>query len=200
MERNGDVILKPTIGESAKGWRLSPKRRSLSLFCSSGQSPYSLHWTVRLVKSKVWRRLQRTPLKVRGCPTRTPLRNVAGFGFVPQTISGDARLSSNEISMFGGQAKSVQADVGDVQGQQGRWLQPNRTVVLDNGTVIHAKVAKRLVWILPHLQNLPLSWTLKVSVEIRSSFASDMGKARVGKPQVKASPDFWLPCQSIECR
>ena len=65
--------------------------------------------------------------------------------------------------MFGGQAKSVQLSVRDVQGQQARWLQPNRTVVLDNGTVIHAKMAKRLGLDIKAASKakLTLSWTLE---------------------------------------
>ena len=132
------------------------------------------------------------------------IRRMSGFGFVPQTISGDAKLSSNEIAMFGGQAKSVQLNVGDVQGQQARWLQPNRTVVLDNGTVIHAKVAKRLGMDIKAAskQNLPLSWTLE-GLQLKSDHQSlpTWAKRASGKPQVKASPEFLsCACQGIECR
>ena len=185
----GTSSFKPTIGESAKGWRLSPKRRPVH--------PYSVD-----VESTVLQQAS-TDMEMEsefGSTENTPSpwlsrknTDMGGFGFVPQTISGDAKLSSNEIAMFGGQAKSVQLSVGDVKNQQARWLEPNRTVVLDNGTVIHAKVAKRLGLEVKSAskQNLPLSWTLE-GLQLKSDHQSlpTWAKRASGKPQVKASPEF----------
>ena len=191
----GTSSFKPTIGESAKGWRLSPKRRSVH--------PYSVQVDSTVLQPSLDSTASEGIEAASDNTTQSPWlshksndkKDVAGFGFVPQTISGDAQLSSNEIAMFGGQAKSVQLNVGDVQGQQARWLQPNRTVVLDNGTVIHAKVAKRLGMDIKAAskQNLPLSWTLE-GLQLKSDHQSlpTWAKRASGKPQVKASPDFLI--------
>ncbi len=193
----GTSSFKPTIGESAKGWRLSPKRRSVH--------PYSVQVDSTVLQPSALSdadELEASGTSSEGS-TQSPWfsgpnqsgkeKDVAGFGFVPQTISGDTKLSSNEIAMFGGQGKSVQLNVGDVKGQQARWLQPNRTVILDNGTVIHAKLAKRLGMDIKAAskQNLPLSWTLE-GLQLKSDHQSlpTWAKRASGKPQVKASPDF----------
>ncbi len=184
----GTSAFKPMLGESAKGWRLSPKRRAMH--------PYAVN-----VDSTV---LQNSPslddveaesdgVGSKSSPWFSKREDSqSGFGFVPQSISGDAKLSTNEIAMFG-QAKSVQLSVGDIKGQQARWLEPNRTAVLDDGTVIHAKVAKRLGLAVKSAskQSLPLSWTLE-GLQLQSDHKSlpNWAKRASGKPQVKASPEF----------
>ena len=187
----GTSSFKPAIGDSAKGWRLSPKRRAVH--------PYAVD-----VDSTV---LQPSNLDAdngsadEASAASSPWfskkdadNSTSGFGFVPETISGDAKLSTNEIAMFG-QAKSVQLSIEEVRGQQARWLEPNRTVVLDNGTVIHAKMAKRLGLDIKAAskQNLPLSWTLE-GVQLKSDHKSlpTWAKRASGKPQVKASPEFLI--------
>lgn len=187
----GTSSFTPIVGESAKGWRLSPKRRPMY--------PYAVDTESTL--------LQPTDINAEGTfdgdtelsankssPWFSGKDDVAqqGFGFVPQSISGDAKLSSREISMFG-QSQSVQLTVGDLRNQTARWLEPNRTVVLDNGTVIHAKVAKRLGMSVKAQspKNLPLSWTLE-GVQLKSDHKSLPGWAKraSGRPLVKASPEF----------
>ena len=136
----GTSSFKPTIGESAKGWRLSPKRRAVHPYAvdvdSTVLQPSNLDSDNDAVSEES--SVSTSPWFSRKDEAD---KSTTGFGFVPQTISGDAKLSTNEIAMFG-QAKSVQLSVGEVKGQQARWLEPNRTVVLDNGTVIHAKDGK----------------------------------------------------------
>lgn len=187
----GTSSFTPIVGESAKGWRLSPKRRPMY--------PYAVDTDSTL--------LQPTDLNPEGMsdgdtevsankasPWLSRKDDVAqqGFGFVPQSIAGDAKLSSREIAMFG-QSQSVQLTVGDLRNQTARWLEPNRTVVLDNGTVIHAKVAKRLGMSVKAQspKNLPLSWTLE-GVQLKSDHKALPGWAKraSGRPLVKASPEF----------
>ncbi len=184
----GTSSFKPMLGESAKGWRLSPKRRAMH--------PYSVDVDSTVLQSPT------DPSDVEAEDNGSVAKpspwfskkdeNQSGFGFVPQSISGDAKLSTNEIAMFG-QAKSVQLSIGDIKGQQARWLEPNRTAVLDNGTVIHAKVAKRLGLAVKSAskQNLPLSWTLE-GLQLKSDHQSlpSWAKRASGRPQVTASPEF----------
>ena len=191
----GTSSFKPMIGESAKGWRLSPKRRPMHPYAvdidstvlqpgaSAGANELdSIEGENASQKSSPWFSKQDSE------------SSTVGFGFVPQSISGDAKLSSNEIAMFG-QTKSVQLSISDVRGQQARWLEPNRTVVLDNGTVIHAKVAKRLGLAVKTAskQNLPLSWTLE-GLQLKSDHKSmpSWAKRASGRPQVNASKDFLM--------
>ena len=95
--------------------------------------------------------------------------------------------------MFGGQAKSVQQALEMFKVDEPRWFEPNRTVVLDNGTVIHAKMAKRLGLDVKasSKENLPLSWTLE-GLQLKSDHKSlpTWAQRASGKPQVKASPEF----------
>ena len=185
----GTTTFKPMIGESAKAWRLSPKRRAVH--------PYSVDVDSTVLQATMDDADALSTGESDGSKPSPWLSrkdtSVAGFGFVPQTISGDAKLSSNEIAMFGGQAKSVQLSIGDVQGRRAHWLEPNRTVVLDNGTVIHAKMAKRLGLDVKasSKENLPLSWTLE-GLQLKSDHKSlpTWAQRASGKPQVKASPEF----------
>jgi hypothetical protein len=66
---------------------------------------------------------------------------------------------------------------------------------LDNGTVIHAKVAKRLGLAVKSAskQNLPLSWTLE-GLQLKSDHKSmpSWAKRASGRPQVNASQDFLM--------
>jgi hypothetical protein len=187
----GTSSFKPMIGESAKAWRLSPKRRAVHPYAVDIDSTV-LQPSLETLDDNGMESSSETR-KSSPWLSRKNNNEAAGFGFIPQTISGDSKLSSNEIAMFGGQAKSVQMSVGEVQGQQARWLEPNRTVILDNGTVIHAKVAKRLgMDIKPSSkQNLPLSWTLE-GLQLKSDHQDlpTWAKRASGKPQVKASPEF----------
>ena len=191
----GTSSFKPMIGESAKGWRLSPKRRPMHPYAvdidstvlqpgaSSGENEIDGIEGDASEKQSPW-----------FTSNRSSESNTVGFGFVPQSISGDAKLSSNEIAMFG-QTKSVELTVSEVRGQKARWLEPNRTVILDNGTVIHAKVAKRLGLAVKSAskQNLPLSWTLE-GLQLKSDHKSmpSWAKRASGRPQVNASQDFLM--------
>ena len=190
----GTSSFKPTIGESAKSWRLSPKRRAVHPYAVDVDSTV-LQPSVSNPDEDAMDADAVSSDSSRTSPwfSRKDEQRSVGFGFVPQTISGDAKLSSNEIAMFGGQAKSVQLSVADVQGRKAQWLEPNRTVILDNGTVIHAKMAKRLGMDIKTAskQNLPLSWTLE-GLQLQSDHDSlpTWAKRASGKPQVKASTEF----------
>ena len=188
----GTASFKPTIGESARGWRLSPKRQPVH--------PYAVDVDSTVLQPSMFTSEENTSDSIESESKPSPWLSrkdredsLTGFGFVPQSISGDAKLSSNEIAMFGGQSKAVELSVGEVRKQQARWLEPNRTVVLDNGTVIHAKVAKRLGLSIQTAskQNLPLSWTLE-GLQLKSDHRSlpTWAKRASGKPQVNASPEF----------
>ena len=200
----GTSSFKPYWGESAKAWRLDPKRKPVHPFAVRSPVEETLltpdavsnaDLDIDGVKSESanasspWLSHKDTP------STETTQKYVTGLGFVPETISGDAKLSSSEIAQFGA-SQAVQLSVADVKGRKAQWLQPNRTVVLDNGTVIHAKVAQRL-GIQPTRQagtgNLPLSWTLE-GVQLQSDHKSlpSWAKRASGKPQVSASPEFLM--------
>jgi hypothetical protein len=188
----GTASFKPTIGESARGWRLSPKRQPVH--------PYAVDVDSTVLQPSMFTSEESSADSIESESKPSPWLSrkdredsLTGFGFVPQSISGDAKLSSNEIAMFGGQSKAVELSVGEARKQQARWLEPNRTVVLDNGTVIHAKVAKRLGLSIKTAskQNLPLSWTLE-GLQLKSDHRSlpTWAKRASGKPQVNASPEF----------
>ena len=188
----GTSSFKPTIGESAKAWRLNPKRRAVHPYAVDVDSTV-LQPSVSNPDEDAMDAGSSDASRTSPWFSRKDDQDSVGFGFVPQTISGDAKLSSNEIAMFGGQAKSVQLSVGDVQGRKAQWLEPNRTVVLDNGTVIHAKMAKRLGLDVKasSKESLPLSWTLE-GLQLKSDHDSlpTWAKRASGKPQVKASTEF----------
>ena len=179
---------------SSKTWRLESKRRPV--FPSelpegvvlSPQAPESIeHVDNTAASSKVspW-------LSHKEVSQKTP--NQVGYGFAPTSISGDVNFSDKDVSQFG-KGQKVSLSIQDVQkSRNATWLEPNRTVLLDNGTVIHAKTAKQL-GISPTktatAQNMPLSWTLE-GVQLGSDHRTLPGWAKraSGKPQVKASLEF----------
>jgi hypothetical protein len=191
----GTDSFTPIVGQSAKTWRLDPKKKmvhpsSIQFSTNDGtllnpiDEPTSVEASneVAAPKSSPWF-------------TKKDSEAPVGFGFTPESISGDSRLTSNDVANLG-MGKSVRLSASDVQGKKAQWLQPNRTVILDDGTVIHAKVARSL-GIVPKRRatsnTLPLAWTLE-GVQLNSDHQSLPGWAKraSGKPQVTASPDFLL--------
>jgi hypothetical protein len=76
-------------------------------------------------------------------------------------------------------------DVLSVSKKSAAWLEPNRTVLLDNGVVIDAKQAS-LMGIKPKKSagNLPLQWTLEgLQLELNNAALPGWAKRASGKSQ-----------------
>ena len=101
-------------------------------------------------------------------------------------LSSVSRLRSKAKKF--GNAKSVQFDSASISKKSATWLEPNRTVLLDNGVVIDAKQAS-LMGIKPQKKstgNLPLQWTLEgLQLESNNSALPGWAKRASGKPQYK---------------
>jgi hypothetical protein len=111
--------------------------------------------------------------------------------FEPEVFKGRADLSErrlqsqlNKSNQFGN-GKSVTLDARSVSKKSAAWLEPNRTVLLDNGVVIDAKQAS-LMGIKPKKSagNLPLQWTLEgLQLESNNAALPGWAKRASGKSQ-----------------
>lgn len=180
--------------EESKAWRLDSKRAPVY--------PLGMPETTVLQNTQEESSVQNTESSANSATKKSPWLSTkssqkqSNVGFTAETISGDVHLSSKDVNQTElrkyGKAKEVVLSIKDVQGKKASWLEENKTVLLDDGTVIHAKVAKTL-GITPKktVQQLPLQWTLE-GVQLQSDHKSlpTWAKRASGKPQVHASPEF----------
>jgi hypothetical protein len=170
---------------SGRTWRLEPRRRAM--YPASALQETFLEHSSREEEGASEQGLQAGQRQ-----SPSPWLSHKNTGdFEPEVFKGRADLSErrlqsqlNKSNQFGN-GKSVTLDARSVSKKSAAWLEPNRTVLLDNGVVIDAKQAS-LMGIKPKKSagNLPLQWTLEgLQLESNNAALPGWAKRASGKSQ-----------------